>query len=181
MKIREVFYVSNILSFSRILLVAPIYYLLRLETTRTDYWAVFVMFIAALTDQFDGRLARRLHQQTDLGRTLDPVADKVAVAVMAFLLIQLRDLPLWFVATMIARDLIILILGLFIAYRTGIVVESNKLGKVAVTAIAVVIVAYTLRIDSVKEIFLWITLALLVASSLGYLTKLRILKQTGNS
>jgi CDP-diacylglycerol--glycerol-3-phosphate 3-phosphatidyltransferase len=177
-KTRELFYVSNLLSISRILLVVPIYFLLRLETTKADYWAVFVMFVAGLTDQFDGRLARRWHQQTDLGRTLDPIADKIAVAVMAILLIQLRDLPLWFVVTIVARDLVILVLGLYIAYRTGIVVESNNLGKVTITAIAVVIVVYTLRVESVREIFLWVTVVLLAASSLGYLTKLKLLKQT---
>lgn len=51
-------------------------------------WAVFVLFLSGLSDFFDGKIARRFHQVSALGKVLDPVADKITqitIAVMLFL------------------------------------------------------------------------------------------------
>ena len=166
---RELFYISNILSLSRIILVIPVYYCLKIESTAGNLWAVFFMLLACLTDSFDGRLARRLHQQSDLGRILDPLADKIAVGILAILLVSLRDLPLWFVILVIARDLLILFAGLFIMYRTKHVVESNQLGKMTVTALAVLIIAYTLQApEALRLFFLWASVGFLLVSAIVY-------------
>ena len=60
MRISEFTYISNILSLTRIILVIPVYYLLSQQTEMASYLAVAVMFLAALTDAYDGRLARKL-------------------------------------------------------------------------------------------------------------------------
>jgi CDP-diacylglycerol--glycerol-3-phosphate 3-phosphatidyltransferase len=169
--VREWLYISNLLSVSRVILVIPLYMCLQLETATGDILAVAVMVAAAATDFFDGRLARTFNQKSDLGRVLDPIADKVCVAVTAFLLIGLRDLPLWYFILLIARDLGILILGILLVLKTQIMVESNWMGKVAVTAVAVVLVVFTLRVEVVKWPFLWISVALLAASTVSYLMK----------
>jgi len=96
LNLREIFYFSNQLSLLRVVLILPIYYFLKLDTTTGSYLAVFLMLFAALTDTLDGKLARKLNQQSDFGRILDPVADKVTIAVIALMLINLRDLPIWF-------------------------------------------------------------------------------------
>ena len=96
MKIQEIFHMSNLLSIARIVLLIPIYYLLNLQTPKGNYLAVIVMVIAAATDTFDGRLARRLNQVSDFGRILDPVADKIGISVIAVILVTTRDLPLWY-------------------------------------------------------------------------------------
>ncbi|MCG8607559.1 CDP-alcohol phosphatidyltransferase family protein [bacterium] len=144
---------------------------LRLETWTGDILAVVVMVAAAVTDFFDGLLARKLDQKSDLGRVLDPIADKICVVVTAFLLIGLRDLPLWYFVLLVARDLGILVLGSLLVLKTQVMVESNWMGKVAVTAVAVVLVVFTLRVEIVKWPFLWISVALLAASTVSYLVK----------
>lgn len=131
------------------------------------------MFIAALTDTFDGRLARKLNQQTDLGRILDPIADKVVIAIMAILLVKLRDLPLWFLILVIFRDLGILFMGLLVIRRKKVVVESVMIGKVTATALAVLIITYTLDIHVLKQPFLWINVVLVVASSVVYFLRFK--------
>ncbi len=83
MNFREIFYISNLLSLSRVVLILPIHYFLKMDTMTGSYWAVFLMLLVALTDTLDGRLARKLNQQSDFGRILDPIADKVAIAVIA--------------------------------------------------------------------------------------------------
>lgn len=172
MSVREIFYVSNLLSISRIFLLIPIYYLLKQQTSAGNYLTIAVMLLAAATDFWDGRLARRYHQQTDLGRVLDPLADKICVAAAAILLIGLRGLPLWYVVLILARDLMILIGGLFLMYKTKQVVESNWAGKITVGGLAVVIMTYTLNIEVVERPFLWISVGMVVISSLFYLIKM---------
>ncbi len=172
MKFSELGYASNLLSLARIFLAIPIYYLLAREAPIYNYLAVLVMCLAALTDAYDGTLARRLNQKSDLGRVLDPIADKICMAVIAIVLVKTKGLPLWFLLLVIGRDLGILFLGTWLMYRTRQVVESNMLGKVTVNSMALTVVAYTLQWDASKVIFLWITVAMLVASAITYLVKL---------
>lgn len=177
MRLGELSYISNLLSITRIILAAPIYYFLNLQTTVGNYLTVVVMLLAAVTDAFDGRLARKLHQKSDLGRVLDPVADKITMGMVAFMLWKTHDLPLWFLLLVLGRDLAIMLLALLLTVRTRVVVESNIMGKVTVCVLAVTVIAYTLDISSRKEIFLWVSTAMLVASAAIYFQKM--VKMTG--
>ncbi len=170
--LREFSYISNILSTVRILLAAPIYYCLSLQTETGNYLAVFLMCVAAVTDAYDGRLARRLQQKSDLGRILDPVADKICMGVIALTLVHTHDLPLWFLLLVVGRDLGIVVLGLLLSLRSRHVVESNMIGKVTVNALALTVIAYTLDWGVVKDIALWLSVALLGASSISYMRTL---------
>lgn len=177
--LREFFYISNILSFSRVVLLFPIYHFLSWHTTRGNYLAVVFMLLAAATDNFDGRLARRLKQTSDLGRIIDPLADKICVAVVGVILVSTRDLPLWFFLAVIARDLMIVILGMFLVLRTRQVMESDMLGKVTVTALATVIITFTIDISPLKWYFLWCSVILLLASAVNYFVKMVHLLRKG--
>ncbi|MFQ5822444.1 MAG: CDP-alcohol phosphatidyltransferase family protein [bacterium] len=169
---RELFYISNLLSISRIIFLIPIYYLLKLQTSMGNYLAVLVMILAATTDIFDGRLARRLNQVTVYGRILDPVVDKICIAVIGMILVATRDLPFWYFILIVVRDIAILLIGLILVFKTKMVVESNIVGKVTVTALAVVVIAFTLELDAVKWFFLWCSVVLIAASSVIYLIKM---------
>ena len=177
MILREFLYVSNILSLSRVALLIPLYFSLKAETTGGDYLAAAVMFGAAATDFIDGRLARKLAQMSDLGRVLDPIADKVCVVVTAFLLVDLRGLPIWYLGLLIARDLGILLVGFFLVTKTKVIVESNQLGKLAVTAVALALVVFILRLESIKWYFLWASVALLAVSTVSYLFRMVLLNK----
>ena len=173
MNFREIFYVSNLLSLFRVVLILPIYYLLKLDTMAGSYWAVFLMLLAALTDTLDGRLARKLNQQSDFGRIVDPVADKVAIAVIAIILISQRDLPIWFLALVLTRDLGIMLLGLFVISKQKMVIESQTIGKITAFMLGTLMIFYTLDISVVKEIFLWTNVGLIFASSIVYFGKFK--------
>lgn len=151
----------------------PIYHFLSLQSTTGNYIAAGLMGAAVLTDSLDGRLARRLNQRSDLGRILDPLADKVAVAVVAILLVKIRDLPLWFVLLVVGRDVMIMILSLMVMSRTNVVAESLTIGKVTVTALAAVILAFTLDLGGIKWILLWGSVGLVVASGVVYFVKMK--------
>ena len=63
------------------------------------FWALGILSVAMLTDFLDGMIARARGEDTEWGKILDPLADKVCVAVDGACPAQLGDLPLWFVAS----------------------------------------------------------------------------------
>ncbi len=172
MRISEFTYISNILSITRVILVIPIFYLLKLQTEMGSYLAVVIMFLAALTDAYDGRLARKLKQRTDLGRVLDPIADKITIAGIAIILAETRGLPVWFVVLIIVRDVGIVVLSSFLVLRTRVMVESNMLGKITVTILGLTVVAYTVELGF-SEILLYTSIAFIAASSISYSIRMK--------
>ena len=70
-------------------------------------WAFWLFFIAGLTDLFDGMIARFLKQETALGKVLDPIADKVLIIGVLATLYWLGWIPLWLIAVILLRDLMI--------------------------------------------------------------------------
>lgn len=90
--------------------------------------AALLVMLAALTDYLDGVIARRRNLTTNLGRLLDPLADKVFVAAALIALVELRALPAWAVVLIIAREF--LLTGLrSIAAEQGRVIAADPLGK----------------------------------------------------
>ena len=101
---------------------------------------VFVFFVvASYTDHLDGKLARKNNQVTDLGKFLDPVADKLLVTSMLIFLcayhviapyatLQTAIIPVWCVIIMVARDTVVDALR-FIAAQKGVVIAANIFGK----------------------------------------------------
>ncbi len=132
----------NLLSLLRIVLLPFI--LLSLKNG-WDGLLLALMLAAAATDFFDGLLARRLGMVTELGRILDPVADKVCLNSMAVALALWRDFPWWATGLIVGRDALILMGALVWMRRAGAVPVSNWPGKAAVTFLAGAIVCYAMR------------------------------------
>lgn len=85
--LREIFTIPNLLSYFRLLLIPLFVWLyLRAQSTRDFALAAVVIGVSGFTDLFDGRLARRLGQITELGILLDPVADKLTEGAVIFCL-----------------------------------------------------------------------------------------------
>ena len=97
-------HLPNVITASRILLVAPIAVALvnhRLATT------IALFGVAAFSDAADGFLAKRFGWQSELGAVLDPAADKILLATVFIALAYLKLVPLWLMAAAVARDAII--------------------------------------------------------------------------
>lgn len=102
-------------------------------------WVYFVLFIffiiASFTDYLDGHLARKNNQVTDLGKFLDPVADKLLInSMVIFLIIPASYAPgqmsfsIWCAILLVARDIVVDALR-FIAAQKGVVIAANIFGK----------------------------------------------------
>ncbi|MGI9325718.1 MAG: CDP-alcohol phosphatidyltransferase family protein [Pseudomonadales bacterium] len=134
-------WLPNAISILRILLVFPTAWLL---WQREYSWALLLMTVAGISDGLDGYLARRYNWFTQFGAIIDPLADKLLVVVM-FVVFVLQDLfPLWLLAIIIGRDLIIVIGGVTYRVLFGPFEMAPSLLSKANTAAQIVLVVMTL-------------------------------------
>ena len=97
--------------------------------TGVSFTAFFLFLSGALTDLADGYYARKHQSETVLGKLMDPLADKVMVAVALIMLIPMARVPAWVAFVIIARELVITgFRG--VAASSGIVVAASSAGKV---------------------------------------------------
>ncbi|MCX7835737.1 MAG: CDP-alcohol phosphatidyltransferase family protein [bacterium] len=181
--LRQLWNVSNLLSLSRVVLIFPVCFYLIRDESNDKYIALILMIVAASTDFLDGYLARRFNQVTNLGKVLDPLADKICLlAVSLCLALPNREvrIPYWLLIVAGARDLIIVVLGYWIYREKNIIMVSNIWGKWTSTILAILTILVTLQVNQLPwyliifdvEYFIWIVLLMLVFSSLSYLLKL---------
>lgn len=97
-------HLPNALCILRMLLVAPVAWLLVAEEYRATLW---LFAFAAATDGLDGFLAKRFNWTSELGKILDPLADKILLVGVFVTLAMLDLVPLWLAATAVARDVTI--------------------------------------------------------------------------
>ncbi len=118
----------NALTVLRLVFV-PVFIVLGLQQSWSALWAAFVVFaVAAITDRFDGELARSWGQITDFGRIADPIADK-ALTLCGFGLLSYQGyLPWWLTILIAVRELGITAMRAFFL-RRGVVVSANQAGK----------------------------------------------------
>ena len=124
--------IPNILSFLRLASV-PVFVVLFVGG-RTDA-AVILYAVGAWTDFFDGWIARRFDQVSELGKLLDPLADRVFIGALVVALVATDVLPLWVALVIIGRD--VLILGLYPFVHRGAIkkIRVNFAGKCATAAL----------------------------------------------
>tara|TARA_B100000287_G_C20514176_1_gene734279 strand:- start:114 stop:665 length:552 start_codon:yes stop_codon:yes gene_type:complete len=121
-------FIPNLLSIVRIYLMYP---LLTFIAEENYIFALYIFIIAAATDGLDGYLARVMDWQTELGRILDPVADKVMLIGTVLILWLNSYIPLFVVAVFVIRDFIIIMGAAFhmTVYETA-VPNPNVFGKI---------------------------------------------------
>ncbi len=129
----EYFNLPNSLTLSRILLIPVFVYLFSNPTEDRSLAAACVFAIAALTDLLDGHVARRRGQITNLGKLLDPVADKLLVAAGLVLLVEFQRVEVWLVIGIIAREIIVTG-ARAVAAREGFIFAADSLGKIKVVS-----------------------------------------------
>jgi CDP-diacylglycerol---glycerol-3-phosphate 3-phosphatidyltransferase len=141
----------NWLTFLRLFLIPLFVFLMHDPSPSMELASACVFVVAALTDVFDGMIARRFSAVSDLGKLLDPLADKILVMSALVMLVAQRSdisgrpwIPGWWVVLILARE--IWVTGLRgVAASRGIVVAANDTGKVKSVFQMVAIVFLLLR------------------------------------
>jgi len=168
--------ISNVLSASRILLMAPVVYFFLAPVEHNREYAVLFTLLAVTTDALDGYFARLFHEESELGKVIDPLADKIGVGIVVVLLLIFGDISLWFAILVLGRDIAIFLGGLYIRKRTGLILPSNMAGKIAVCFVALTLVLSMLHyqmFSMARTFSLYASTALLVFSFIVYANRFR--------
>jgi len=173
----DIWNIPNLLTFFRIALIPVLVLLLLSPSELLSILSVVVFSIASITDWLDGYLARKMNIVTNLGKFLDPIADKLLIAAALVMLVGLGRIPAWMVVMIIGRE--IAVTGLrSIASSEGIIIAASDLGKgkmiLQISALIGLLLHYQyLGIDfhAVGMMLLWVALALTAWSGFDYFYK----------
>ena len=144
-----------------------------------DAWAIAALAVAGLSDFVDGHLARRLGQTSDLGRMLDPAADRLLTVAVVVGLAWRDIIPWWLVAVLLARDAVMVVALLWLARHRLAPPIVTFLGKSATAALYVFLPLSYLAFDrweAVHAVALWGATGAAVAywgSAVQYLSQAR--------
>ena len=169
----------NTLTLFRIAAV-PIIVILMLFPNRVSCWVAAILFsAAAITDYFDGYLARRFSLVSNLGKVMDPVADKLLVSSAFIMLTALGWAPAWMVCIIIGREIAVTGLRNIIAEK-GEDVSASNLGKYKtgfqIAAAIPLLIHYPffgLDAHAIGTFFLWGALVFTLWSGIDYFVKFR--------
>jgi CDP-diacylglycerol--glycerol-3-phosphate 3-phosphatidyltransferase len=167
----------NQLTILRLLLVPVIGYTLAAGFAYHYQWSVAVYASAAATDTLDGRIARRRNLVSELGKFLDPLADKILVLTVLAILLSQAVVPAWVVVVVFAREFVITGIR-FVAAGQGVVVGSTPWGKSKTVSQNIMIGLLILQepypaLRPVAVAFVIIAVVATVASGLDYLWRYR--------
>jgi cardiolipin synthase len=121
--------VPNILSFARIATIPIFCWLVANEPTRL--WGILLFAAVVSTDWVDGYVARRTGQVTELGRILDPVADRLAIAAGLLTFAISGIFPFWAALLILLRDVVVLLGGAALLWGRDLRVDVRGIGKIA--------------------------------------------------
>lgn len=166
--------VSNIITISRLVLLPFIIYFL---LTDQRLVAFVIMFVSLLSDGLDGYLARKLNQESRLGRFLDPLCDKIFLAAVLITLLYIRAVPLWAVLLIVLRDFLILLGSFFLLRNKAVIEPSNTFGKITGFVFGSMILAFTIGWTLIGNIFMYLSIPLMAIAFITYsVNYLKIMK-----
>jgi len=181
----DVFNLPNMLTFGRIVAIVPFCIYLAQDTRRDGVLSAFIFTVAAITDFFDGYLARRMGVVSVLGKFLDPLADKLIVMAALVGCVHLGRISPWFVAVLLGRELSVSGLRA-IASSEGVVIAAGQDGKtktaLQMIGIICLVAAYPVELDygylnfgvvnlvRVGRFMLYVSLAFSMAAMAQYLS-----------
>ncbi len=126
---KKILTVPNILSMIRIAMIPVIVWLYCVE--KNYAWAGGLLIFSGVTDVVDGFIARHFHMISDLGKVLDPIADKLTQATVLVCLLMRFPLMVLPLAMMVLKETFMSVTGLLVIRRTGVVISADWHGKAA--------------------------------------------------
>jgi cardiolipin synthase (CMP-forming) len=130
--------VPNLISAARIAAI-PVFWALIVDPDTSPSGIVLFVFVVA-TDWVDGTIARRTGQVSELGKVLDPLADRLAIAAGLIALVVRGAFPLWAALAILVRDVAVLAGGVILASK-GLRIDVRWIGKVATFGLMIAVPA----------------------------------------
>ena len=157
--------IPNLFSFLRIILII----IAGCQLYNHNNINAFIIYLTAIiTDFFDGFFARKLNQISELGKILDPLADKLMVISAVLILLLQHRMPLWFVLIVVIRDILILLGGVYAKTKIKFIIPSILIGKIAAVILMITFVLNILNFEYIIY-FYCISAVLCVVSFIAYI------------
>lgn len=176
-KTKKIINFPTILTLLRIILVIPIAALLLVHGSTCSLIALILFIISALSDTFDGLIARKYNIVTNLGKFLDPLADKMLVNITFLVLVFRFEAPLWMFIVILIRDFAVDGLRMTLSSK-GEVLAASIFGKAKTWAqmFTIALIIFNLVICSttiaiIGDILLYISVILTIISGADYLIR----------
>ncbi len=171
----EIWNLPNALTLFRIFLVPFLVVVLLTKFSGREYAGLAIFLVAAVTDFFDGFIARRRNQITRLGTLLDPIADKLLMSAAFISLVELQYAKAWMVVIIIGREFAVSGLRA-IAAQQGITIAASPLGKTKmvaeVVAVSLLILGHELgEFLFIGNVALWVVMIFALVSMVDYFAK----------
>lgn len=173
----EIWNLPNALTLFRIFLVPFLVVVLLTKFSGREYAGLAIFLVAAITDFFDGWIARRRNQMTRLGALLDPIADKLLMSAAFISLVEMdpKHVPAWMVVIIVGREFAVSGLR-SIAAQQGVTIAASPLGKVKmisqVIAISLLILGHELgEFRLIGKVALWVVMLFALVSAVDYFMK----------
>jgi len=141
--------IPNQLTTLRILLTPVFLYLLFQDSPGMKQIALAVFLVAALTDWYDGMIARKFGYQSEWGRFLDPLADKILTSAAFIGFVVLGMASLWMVILIVLRDLVITLLRGYSEFK-GKAFFPSKGAKIK-TTVQMIVLYYILVVYVIQQ------------------------------
>lgn len=146
------------------------------------YVAVSIFILASLTDALDGYIARSQNMITNLGKFMDPLADKLLVAAALISMVELQDLKAWVVIIIISREFIVTGFRV-IAAADNIVIAASSWGKIKTITQMIMIVFLLIgfkgdTLVAVGNLLVFLSVVFTIISGVDYIVKnISVLKE----
>ena len=166
--------IPNMLTTLRIILIPVFIIIFYINSPLANYFAAFVFVLAALTDIFDGQIARKKNIVSDFGKLMDPIADKMLVSTALILLVAADKIHPVIVIVIISREFLVSGLRSISAAR-GIVIPASIWGKLKTITQIVAIVMLLVNLGKfvyffviLQDIAVYVALILTIISCVEY-------------
>ena len=165
----KIFTIPNILSFFRLCLIPVFMWLYCVE--KNYIWTGIILILSGVTDTVDGFIARRFNMVSDLGKVLDPVADKLTQAAMLFCLLTRFPLMIIPLGLMVFKECFMGVTGFLVIQKTGKVFGADWHGKVNTWLLYAMMILHVFWYnipDTVSRVLIGICVVMMMISLILY-------------
>lgn len=174
---KDLMTIPNAISFIRILLITPfVAFFIAGKYITKDYTpAIIILAISGVSDFFDGMIARKFHQESELGKVLDPLADKLTLIAVGICLIFIEPYVLPLMIIMVIKDILMIIGGTIIINKGVIPPKSSWYGKVSTfmfyvsCGLVVAMAIFNFRNETISLTVLGVTAGMMIFSLVNYM------------
>ena len=174
---KDLMTIPNAISFIRILLITPfVVFFIAGKYITFDYTpAIVILAISGVSDLFDGMIARKFNQESELGKVLDPLADKLTLIAVGICLVFIEPYVLPLMIIMVVKDILMIIGGTIIINKGVIPPKSSWYGKVSTfmfyisCGLVVAMAIFNFRNETISLTVLGVTAGMMIFSLVNYM------------